>query len=822
MAAPAPGTLTKADTSDLAPDWLRRWFEGRGWTIRSHQMAVLEAAARGANALVIAPTGGGKTLAGFLPSLVELGESGRRKQLHTLYISPLKALTNDIQRNLRTPIEEMALGISVETRTGDTPANRRARQKRSPPDMLLTTPESLALLLAGDDAAHFFGGLRRVVLDELHALYPNKRGQLLGLGIARLNAYVPHLQVVGLSATVHDPQILLDYLAPKGQEATLITGDPGVDPEIDILVPDNTMPWSGHFGLYAAADLYQAILRHQTTLVFTNTRSQAEVIFQALWRLNDDNLAIGLHHGSLEIDQRRKVEAAMARGALRAVVCTASLDLGIDWGDVDLVVQVGAPKGASRLLQRIGRANHRMDEPSRALLVPGNRFEVLECMAARSAIADRALDGEFVREQSLDVLAQHILGTACAGPFDPDELFQEVANAGGYKGLSRKDFDDVLAFVVDGGYALGNYERFRRLVRGADDRYRLANRRLATQYRMNVGVIVDLPTLKVKLGRRTLGEVEEIFAATLTPGDTFVFAGKLLSFQGLRETEMLCSLAKPGQDPKVPRYGGTRLPLSTRLASRVRTILADPGRWAALPEPVREWLSFQQERSDLPAADELLIESFPRRGREFLVIYAFAGWNAHQTLGMLITRRMERAGAKPMGFVTSDHAIGIWSLEPVADIENLFASDILGDDLEEWMAESNLLKRTFRQVAVIAGLIERRQPGQEKTGRQVTFNSDLIYDVLRKHEPDHVLLRATRQDAATGLLDVRRVADLLLSVQGKLRIRRLDRVSPLAVPVLVNIGREAVYGEAMDDLLDEAADLLAAEAMGELADADLM
>jgi len=801
--------------SEPLPPLFADWFAERGWRLRPHQAAVLAAARAGQSALVIAPTGGGKTLAGFLPSLVELAEGRERPSPHTLYISPLKALATDIARNLETPVREMGLDVRVETRTGDTPQNRRQRQRKHPPHILLTTPESLALLLAYPDAGAYFAGLERVVVDELHALVPNKRGQLLGLGISRLRRLAPGLQVVGLSATVAEPEVLRDWLDHPDAPAQLIERREGAAPAIELVIAGGHMPWSGHFGVYAAAELYRAIRAHGVTLVFTNTRSQAEIIFQALWRLNDDNLAIALHHGSLEIDQRRKVEAAMAKGSLRAVVCTSSLDLGIDWGDVDLVVQVGAPKGASRLLQRIGRANHRLDEPSKALLVPGNRFEVLECLAAREAIESHALDGEVQHERCLDVLAQHLVGTACSGPFDADAVYAEVVQAGGYKGLPRRDFDDVLNFVATGGYALGNYERYRRLVQDAHGRWRLADGRLARSWRMNVGVIQDAPMLKVKLGRRTVGEVEEMFAATLTPGDSFIFSGRVLVFEAIRETDMLCRVAKGKVEPKVPNYGGTRLPLSTNLATRVRGWLSDPARWAGLPEPVREWLGHQIQRSEVPGADELLVESFPRNGREFLVVYAFAGWNAHQTLGMLLTRRLERRGAGPLGFVGTDHALAVWSLRAVENVESLFHLDILGDDLEEWMAESSLLKRTFRQVATIAGLIERRHPGQEKTGRQMTVSSDLIYDVLRKHEPQHVLLRATRADAAVGLLDVRRLSDLLVSVQGRIRVRRLERVSPLAVPVMVNIGRESVEGSAMDDLLDEAVEDLVAEAMGE-------
>jgi ATP-dependent Lhr-like helicase len=808
--------LPRAGSDELLPEKFICWFESRGWRPHAHQLAMLRTAEAGDSALLIAPTGGGKTLAGFLPSLVELDERGGGRGIHTLYISPLKALTTDIGRNLAAPIAEMALAIRCETRTGDTPQNRRVRQRLAPPDILLTTPESLALLIAYPDAPKMFARLACVVIDELHALAGAKRGQLLALGLARLARFAPGARFVGLSATVNEPDALLDYLAPGGRRARLITGAPGPAPDVSILLPSDRLPWAGHYATYAVPSLYETIRRAGTTLVFVNTRAQAEIIFQALWRINDDHLPIALHHGSLAVEQRRKVEAAMARGGLKAVVCTSSLDLGIDWGDVDLVVQIGAPKGVARILQRIGRANHRLDQPSRALLVPGNRFEVLECIAALDAIREHTLDGTPPHPGGLDVLAQHLVGVACCGPFDAGEIFAEVRRARPYADLTRRDFDEVLEFVATGGYALGVYERFRRLKRGADGLWRLADRRLARRYRMNVGTIVEAPMVRVRLrpGRRVLGEMEEWFVSWLTPGDVFQFAGRGLRFEGLRDAFADVSLAGPGTEPSVPSYMGTRMAFTTHLAERVRGYLADPARWRGLPAEVLEWLRMQQARSVLPARDELLIETFPRRGREFLVVYAFAGWNAHQTLGMLLTRRMERLGLRPLGFNASDYMLAIWSLEPVPEPAALFDVDILGEELEDWMADSSLLKRTFRNVAVVAGLIERRHPGQEKSGRQVTVNSDLIYDVLRKHEPRHVLLRATRAEAAVGLMDVRRLADLLVGVQGRIVHRRLDRVSPLAVPVLMEIGKESVAGSADDSLLEEVAAELITEAMG--------
>ncbi|MCA8933296.1 MAG: DNA ligase-associated DEXH box helicase, partial [Rhodospirillaceae bacterium] len=445
--------------------------------------------------------------------------------------------------------------------------------------------------------------------------------------------------------------------------------------------------------------------------------------------------------------------------------------------------------------------------------------EVLECRAAADGVREMTLDGAPSPPGGLDVLAQHILGMACAAPFAADDLFAAVTSAAPYAGLARGDFDDVLEFVATGGYALAAYDRYHRLARSDAGTYELANKGFAQRYRMNVGTIVESTMVKVQLrGGRRLGEVEEYFVNGLLPGDTFMFAGELLTFQGLKETTLICTRGGMGE-PKVPVYGGGRLPLSTHLADRVRAMLADPSLWPLLPAAVQEWLRLQRWRSVLPRADRLLVETFPRGGKWFLVAYTFEGRNAHQTLGMLLTRRLERAGVQPLGFVATDYVIASWSLGEPTGMDALFDEDMLGDDLEAWMAESSLLRRTFRNVAVIAGLIERRHPGQEKSGKQVTVNSDLIYDVLRRHEPGHVLLRATRNDAARGLTDIGRLADLLARVRGRIDHRRLDRVSPLAVPILLEVGREQVYGSAMDALLEEA-EALIREAMPELVDQD--
>ncbi|MGB7670585.1 MAG: ligase-associated DNA damage response DEXH box helicase [Pseudolabrys sp.] len=838
------------DAPPQLPDVFARWFAGRGWQVHAHQLALLARANAGRSALLIAPTGGGKTLAGFLPTLVELSERGVRSRnlkstgralvrpqgLHTLYISPLKALAVDIARNLEIPVQEMGLPVRLETRTGDTPTSKRQRQRRDPPDILLSTPEQLALLLASADAPYMFGTLKRVILDELHSLVTSKRGDLLSLGLARLFKLAPELITIGLSATVAKPDELRRFLVaqpPDGRaHADLVTAQAGAQPIVTMLDTEEHLPWAGHSARHALGEIYAHIKTHKTTLVFVNTRSQAEFLFQELWRNNDDNLAIALHHGSLDVGQRRRVEDAMATGKLRAVVCTSSLDLGVDWGDVDLVINVGAPKGCSRLLQRIGRSNHRLDEPSEAVLVPANRFEVLECRAAIEAVAENAQDTPPLRTGALDVLAQHILGRACGEPFIAEELYAEICAAAPYAALSRADFDAAVDFVATGGYALKAYERFAKIRQDKDGRWRITHPRVAQRYRMNVGTIVEADMIKVRLvrsrrsgavvprGGRLLGEVEEYFIETLRPGDTFVFAGEILKYEALVEDEVYVSRSD-ATDPKVPAYEGGKFPLSTYLAARVRAILAKPEEWRALPEQVREWLEIQQWRSILPKAGDLLVETFPRAANHYLVCYPFEGRLAHQTLGMLLTRRLERARLRPLGFVANEYALAIWGLGDIAlhikrgdfSLAQLFDEDMLGDDLEAWLAESALMKRTFRSCAIIAGLIEKRFPGEEKSRRQLTISTDLVYDVLRKHQPDHILLRAAHSDAATGLLDIKRLAEMLSRIRGRIVHKALHHVSPLSVPVLLEIGRESVYGEASDMLLAEAADELVREAM---------
>ena len=770
---------------------------------------MLSAAQADEHVLLIAPTGSGKTMAGFLPTLVDLITS-QTDGLHTLYISPLKALAVDVQRNLLTPVKEMALDIRVETRTGDTPSDRKARQRIRPPQILLTTPESLSLLLSYPESFTMFSGLKTIIIDEVHAFATQKRGDLLSLSITRLAVIAPAMRRVALSATVAEPAEYQHWLSPR--PSRLVIGDEGAPPDIAILLPEGEIPWGGHSGAYATPQVMAEIEQHATTIIFCNTRGLAELTFQKLWDANELKLPIGIHHGSLDIEARRKVENAMAAGKIRALVATASLDLGVDWGNVDCVIQMGAPKGASRLLQRIGRANHRLDEASEAIVVPGNRFEYLEAEAALDAIKAGERDSDPFRPGGLDVLAQHIMACACAAPFDAATLFAEVQSAAPFASVNFATFERLLHLISTGGYALKAYDKFRRLVQAPDGLWRVTHPKFAAQHRLNAGIIVDAPMMGVRFRNgRKLGMLDEYFAASLSKGDRFYFSGIALEVESMDATDLF--VRATSKRAQIPSYMGARMPLTTHLAERVRGFLADPSSWARFPKDVRDWLTMQAKRSILPRPDQLLVETFPRDGLHYMVTYSFEGWNAHQSLAMLITKRMEARGLNPVGFVASDYAFAIWSLKPVTDPKSLFSSDIMTGEFVEWVENSHLLKRAFREVAVISGLVERQHPGKRKSGRQVTFSTDLIYDVLRRYEPDHILLEAAWADARAKMTDVGRLGALLDRAAETMVHKDLERISPLAVPVFVLIGRESVAGAETDDALLIEAETIAAEAM---------
>jgi ATP-dependent Lhr-like helicase len=803
-----------ASSAATLPEHFSAWFARKQWQLRDYQKQMLSEKDQHNTTLLIAPTGAGKTLSGFLPSLVELHDAVREdsgfKGLHTLYISPLKALTQDIHRNLLQPIEEMGLAITAETRTGDTPSHKRQRQRKKPPHILLTTPESLMLMLSYADADKLFGKLKRIIIDETHSLIANKRGDFLSLALARLSTLSPTMQRIGLSATVAFPETLGAWLAGSDTEAHIIKVNAGEKPKVTMLHSVARMPFGGFMARYAIDDIYAAIEAAKTTLVFVNTRAQSELLFQMLWEVNKSGLPIALYHGSLSKEQRRKTESMMASGMLRAVVCTSALELGIDWGDVDKVIQVGAPKGVSRLLQRIGRANHRLDEPSEALLVPANRFEALECQAAIDAINRGELDGDAPQSGALDIIPQFILNCLCSGPEKPDALYEQCIAAAPYQSLDKDDFDKLWQFTVDGGSALNAYERYQRLVQNEDGTFSPANRRVIQRHRQNIGTIVEAGRLKVKRIRRgnqgkIIGEVEEYFAQQLTPGDTFYFAGEVLKFEAIRDMQLHARPAK-AKEPKIPSYAGGQMPLSTFLAEGVKDILSTPHSWRALPTQVQDWLRLQKAFSALPQLDNVLVEQFPFRQAYYTLFYTFDGRKANQTLGMLLTRRMEKMGVKPLSFSVTDYGLSISAINPVTNeqLQRLFQPDILGDELEDWILQAPMLKRSFRQVAVVSGLTEQRYHASTKTMKQVTFSTDLIYDTLREHDPDHVLLKVARADAERELLDLRRLANLLIRYVDKAKLVNLEKVSPMAIPIVLNVRSEQIKGAGAQAIIEQA------------------
>ena len=805
------------------PPLFEHWFNGRGWQLRPYQAALIEAFDAKRSTLLIAPTGAGKTLSGFLPALIDIHQKSSEESadigLHTLYLSPLKALAYDIQRNLTDPIEQMNLQVRVGARTGDTSGSERQKQRRKPPNILLTTPESLMLMLSYADADKLFGKIKLVIIDEAHSFAFTKRGDFTALALARLQQLSPNLVRVGLSATVARPSALASWLGHDGEALHIETVSTQVKPHLSLMASEQNIPFAGNMGKYAASDILQAIDRHQRSLVFVNTRGQAELLFQALWEINKTALPIAIYHSALSKEQRQKTADLMAQGRIRSVVTTSALELGIDWGDVDLVIQVGAPKGVSRLLQRIGRANHRLDEPSNALLVPANRFEALECVAAMHAISINELDGDPIFAGALDIIPQFIVNCLCHQADTPASIFALVTCAAPYAALDMDTFMKLWAFTLNGGYALQAYERYNRLVELADGKFAPANKRVIMRHRQNIGTIVEAGRLKVKRLRRAhqgkiIGEVEEYFAQQLVPGDTFFFAGEILAFEGIKDM-MVEARPSKAKAPKIPSFVGGQMPLSTYLAEQVRSLLQAPERWHQLPEQVSEWLQLQTQFSLIPSANKLLIESFPFRRAYCVMLFTFEGRKANQTLGMLLSKRMEKLQLKPLSFSISDYGLSISSLIQVAakDIPALFNPDILGDELENWMFDAPMLKRSFRRVAMVSGLTEQRYHSAQKSMKQVTFSTDLIYDTLREHDPDHILLQVTREDAERELLDLKRTADLLIRFHQAYDFMRLDKPSPMAIPIVLDARSEAIQGAGQQALLEQASLYHEAESM---------
>ena len=755
---------------------------------------------KGFDVILHAPTGGGKTIGGFMPSIDDfINNNYKSQEFHTLYISPLKALTTDVQRNLLNPINDLKINIKVETRTSDTSTYNKAKQIKKPPNFLMTTPESFALLMARTDVVNLFKNLKFVIIDELHTFFDSKRGHLLSLNVARLRSIKP-FQVIGLSATLKNTNLAKKYLS-NNKNTKLVSTHSKVTPEITILNSGNRIPWSGHSPRYALSEIYSEILKFKSSILFVNTRAQAEILFESLWAINNKNKKIAIHHGSLEKELRKKVEKEIVEGHVECVVATSSLDLGLDWGNIDLVMQIGAPKGVARLVQRIGRANHTINTPSRAILVPTNCFEYVECIAAKECVELNFLEDEIYSEGSLDVLAQHIVGVAISQRFKKEDLYKQIKEAWPYRNLNIEDFEKTLSFVENGGYSLQAYEEYSRLRRDGEY-YEIRDKSLVTKYKMNIGTIVEAEMLRLRVGNRYLGNIEEWFISGLSAGDTFIFGGKRLMFEKVIGNIAYAKITAL-EHQKIPSFKGGNLPLSTHLSKTVRKIFSKRLEAVDLPDSLKKWSELQTKFSSFPKENEFLVETFKRKNgkqeKYYMAVHPFEGRNTHQTLGFLILRRIKKLGVQPFGFVANDYSILFSFSKEIEDIDFLFSQDILIEDLYEWLEETPLIKRLFREIAIISGLIYKNLPGNQKTGKQVTFNTDLIYEVLRKHEPHHILLKITTENAKKDLVDLDRLSTFLFRIKNKIKINKLNRASALAFSLLFEYHKETPDKNELDN-----------------------
>ena len=776
------------------------WLKKKGWSLYDHQIETLSLIKKGFDVILHAPTGGGKTIGGFMPSIDDfISNNYKSQEFHTLYISPLKALTTDVQRNLLNPINDLKINIKVETRTSDTSTYNKAKQIKKPPNFLMTTPESFALLMARTDVINLFKNLKFVIIDELHTFFDSKRGHLLSLNVARLRSIKP-FQVIGLSATLKNTSLAKKYLS-NNKNTKLVSTHSKVAPEITILNSGNRIPWSGHSPRYALSEIYSEILKFKSSILFVNTRAQAEILFESLWAINNKNKKIAIHHGSLEKELRKKVEKEIVEGHVECVVATSSLDLGLDWGNIDLVMQIGAPKGVARLVQRIGRANHTINTPSRAILVPTNCFEYVECIAAKKCVELNFLEDEIYSEGSLDVLAQHIVGVAISQRFKKEDLYKQIKEAWPYRNLNIEDFEKTLSFVENGGYSLQAYEEYSRLRRDGEY-YEIRDKSLVTKYKMNIGTIVEAEMLRLRVGNRYLGNIEEWFISGLSAGDTFIFGGKRLMFEKVIGNIAYAKITAL-EHQKIPSFKGGNLPLSTHLSKTVRKIFSKRLEAVDLPDSLKKWSELQTKFSSFPKENEFLVETFKRKNgkqeKYYMAVHPFEGRNTHQTLGFLILRRIKKLGVQPFGFVANDYSILFSFSKEIEDIDFLFSQDILIEDLYEWLEETPLIKRLFREIAIISGLIYKNLPGNQKTGKQVTFNTDLIYEVLRKHEPHHILLKITTENAKKDLVDLDRLSTFLFRIKNKIKINKLNRASALAFSLLFEYHKETPDKNELDN-----------------------
>lgn len=780
---------------------ISNWLKKKNWSLYKHQLEVLNKSSNGQNVLLISPTGTGKTLAGFLPSLVDYTlEKIRSQKVHTLYISPLKSLAYDVERNLLKPIKTMGLGLNVQSRTGDTSYKKKKNQLTKPPQILATTIESFALLMSEKDFAKYFEDLKYIIIDEVHSLTNTKRGELLALNIGRLKSFNKDVKLTLLSATVAEPESTFRYFCPDG--AVVVKAKVKKILNLKILNISKRLPLSGHMVEHSTKEIYK-IISKKKCIIFVNTRAQAELLYQNLWKLNFSNIKIALHHGSLERNLRINVEHKMSCGEIDCIVATSSLDMGLDWSNVEMVIQVGAPKGVTRLIQRIGRSNHTSDGVSQAILVPTNMFEFIECSAALDAIKREDLEISHERVGSIDVLAQHVMGIACSSEFDVNKLYNNIRKVWPYRHLQKEKFLRVIEFLKNGGYSLKKYQQFSKLKEFLPGKYTISSDKFIKQYKLNVGTIIESQMLHVKLNNKKLGSIEDWFVQKLSPGDSFLFGGKVLQFISI-DLNIVRVKISSSKNPKIPSYAGGRMPLSTQLSERVKKILNNEYEWRLFPQEIIDWLNLQKEKSVIPPTKGLLIECFPRKFKNksieiYYIFYTFEGKNANQTLGFVISKIFESLGIKALGFVCTDYALAIWVNKKVKSIKQIFEYEKFIKNIYDWLDDSSLFKRNFRRVAIISGLMDRGYPNQTKRLNQVLINSDLIYGVLKKYEKDHILFEATVEESKRDLIDLERIEKYIKNIKNNIIINYLSRPSPLSVPLILEINHEVLNKRIRDD-----------------------
>lgn len=797
---------------------LERWFAAQEWSPFAFQREVWDAYARGESGLIHAATGTGKTYAAWLGPVreaLETTSADRIEPLRVIWLTPLRALAADTERALRAPIDALGVPWTVESRTGDTKASVRARQRDRLPSALITTPESLSLLLCRDDHRERFASLRAVIVDEWHELLSTKRGAQTELALARVRAIVPDVRVWGLSATLGNLEVARDTLMGMTAEGAprpgrLVRGLVPKDIEVESLVPEemDRFPWAGHLNVKMLPQVLDRLADATSAIVFTNTRSQCELWFQSICAARPDWFEFtAIHHGSLDVDERRAVEDGLRSGRFRIVVATSSLDLGVDFAPVDLVLQVGSPKGVARLLQRAGRSGHSPGRTSRIVCVPTHALELVEVSAARDAMRANAIESRDPVDRPLDLLVQHLVTLALGGGFTRASALAELRTTRAYAALTDEELGWALDFTTHGGAALAAYPEYARLVCDDDGVYRVANAQVARRHVLNIGTIVSDTSVAVRwLSGGRLGTVEESFIARLTPGDVFLFSGRALEFVRMRDLTAWVRKAK-SKAQAIPRWQGARMPLSTELAAAVRETLdaARAGRYDT-PElrAVRPILSLQAERSCIPAPHELLIERCETRDGHHLFVYPFEGRLVHEGLAALFAYRIAQIGPISFTFACNDYGFELLAPEhaPLEEAleAGLLSSQHLLHDITQSLNAAELARRQFREIARVAGLVFTGYPGQQKSLKHVQASSGLLYDVFARYDPDNLLLLQAEREVLERQLEASRLGRVLARLEGStVRLLDLDRPTPLAFPLLVDRTRGKISTEKLAD-----------------------